>query len=762
MKRKTENRITEHGKRSGHVLLSAAFWAILVLMAVLNAVNTTVYADFTPWDGDFQNYNPIRRLYSGQIPYVDFQAYLGMGQLALGSMLTAVLGGTLHASMYAMKIITFLVFSVSIYVIAYCVIGKKRIAEAIVLIIAALDLANFSNINALLGQTLTGTLGITRGPGASMRFIRCAVIVILPALSVVLFRLIERLHQKWDRLKSKDIKVIGFAAPGIVSGLAVVWSNDGGICAAITVLLFSCLAGISVHKKSFKKWFVSMVVMGCGFLLSLALTLLIVTRGRPWAFFSRTLDISSYQWWYCVHNPGTAVYYLWDIILDQPYAFACVGLIAAYAVFLFRGGVTLPKWRRYGVPLCTLFGSYFSVCVYRVSNGGSLEFFTVILFFVCLIELIALLYRLCARAESQLIDRRVVIAALCVGFAITATQAKTSFSLYLRSKTDPATYVEELGGRMPALGDTILDTKAKLGDAKVFSTWASAVEAVTDQFQPSGTDYIVHILGDKSREDYLNAYHNADADYVAVLRDDYSKWERFNCGSTWFFYREFLNDQAISFANKYQYYYVRSDTENKVDVPCSIKISQVEGNIAVIDVQCESDSYNGLMDLKLDYEIEKTDNRRNWFCFKTMLHVQDVLNADDSYHKDFCLPGDGNSAYIPVIIKNGVGRITLTAYPNGYTTLSSVSAVSEGMFLNALDIATVGSVRQEEHTVLQLMGVSEETLASAYRLQHENETADVLEWYSDKSGMYCVVDAGKSFIDSLDGMSAVKVLTRIE
>lgn len=51
------------------------------------------YADFSPINGTFQNFNPCRRLLAGQIPYKDFTDYLGMGHLYAGSMFTAFLEG---------------------------------------------------------------------------------------------------------------------------------------------------------------------------------------------------------------------------------------------------------------------------------------------------------------------------------------------------------------------------------------------------------------------------------------------------------------------------------------------------------------------------------------------------------------------------------------------------------------------------------------------------------------------------------------------
>lgn len=57
--------------------------------------------DFSPINGDFQNYNVWRRFLNGQIPYKDFPVYLGSGHLILGSILTGILGNTFRMSLVA-------------------------------------------------------------------------------------------------------------------------------------------------------------------------------------------------------------------------------------------------------------------------------------------------------------------------------------------------------------------------------------------------------------------------------------------------------------------------------------------------------------------------------------------------------------------------------------------------------------------------------------------------------------------------------------
>jgi len=59
------------------------FFYIYVLCVIAISVYLGLYriylSDYSTVNGDFQNYNIIRRILDGQIPYTEFTNYLGMG-----------------------------------------------------------------------------------------------------------------------------------------------------------------------------------------------------------------------------------------------------------------------------------------------------------------------------------------------------------------------------------------------------------------------------------------------------------------------------------------------------------------------------------------------------------------------------------------------------------------------------------------------------------------------------------------------------------
>lgn len=72
-----------------------AVMVILILsLCLLHAVDTCYSLSFGVTDGVFQNYNVVRRLLDGQVPYRDFTLYLGLGHLFSGSFFTWLFGGS--------------------------------------------------------------------------------------------------------------------------------------------------------------------------------------------------------------------------------------------------------------------------------------------------------------------------------------------------------------------------------------------------------------------------------------------------------------------------------------------------------------------------------------------------------------------------------------------------------------------------------------------------------------------------------------------
>src|SRR5687768_5805309 len=72
--------------RVDRMLGKLAVCALLLAMfqySLSVAHSRTAIADFHPLNGDFQNFNPVRRLFLGEQPGHNFDSYLGLGPVYL-------------------------------------------------------------------------------------------------------------------------------------------------------------------------------------------------------------------------------------------------------------------------------------------------------------------------------------------------------------------------------------------------------------------------------------------------------------------------------------------------------------------------------------------------------------------------------------------------------------------------------------------------------------------------------------------------------
>lgn len=210
----------------------------------------------------------------------------------------------------------------------------------------------------------------------------------------------------------------------------------------------------------------------------------------------------------------------------------------------------------------------------------------------------------------------------------------------------------------------------------MFSTYASAREVLTDQFQPSGTDYIIHVLGDSSREEYLNCFNEGNFDYVVTMRREFTLWEYWVVRANWFFYREMYNNYQPVYSNSYETYWEKnySNKENSIYNSYNVQIIDIDDTTKKLIIQTDV-NINGFADVYLDYSVEKN----SVFVFNPMLHVANTQPWAVHFDSNF-LRAEG-AEYIPITVKNGYGEVTITSNPQKHTTLN-VNAVSCDRIIN--------------------------------------------------------------------------------
>ena len=460
---------------------------ILILLAVLliSLARRHTDIDFNPINGTYQNFNPIRRLLSGQIPMRDFQDYLGMGHLYLGAFMTVLFGGNYHASLYAFDLLAMLSTLLIFLVIGYCVLRDKTFVvttTGVVFVILITELLSFCEKIPLLG----GVIGILMGgmqTGNSARHIRGMIMPIVLAL------LLLALARK-AKVPAKIARWLPPIGVGLIAGFAFVWSNDYGISCWVCLTLMTGWVSLSRSRK-LGTAIVDVLVELAASLVSLFVFVGLSTQGNIMQWIQSTFGIGGYQRWY--YNSGKA-YYLFDLeysLLTLLQAAVCI----AYMVALFRDRGSREAMIRYGIPALANMICYCAANEYRLLSGNSLiEVARIALFVTLLFEVV--------RLFSGMKKMRTFMAVVFLVGGL----SWIGFAAIKGAPNVDGVYMEKFGGIMTELGDDILATEAFLNGEEFWSTYASAQEVQQGTFQPSGTDYIIHVMGDRQREEYLNKF----------------------------------------------------------------------------------------------------------------------------------------------------------------------------------------------------------------------------------------------------------------
>jgi hypothetical protein len=716
---------------------------LMIMLCYMHSLSAGHYANYYPINGTFQNYNPVRRLLSGQIPYKDFQDYLGLGHLYTGSVFTVLFGGTYRASLVAFSFLTFGGLALLSLVIGMAIFRRKEIAAAVTNIVLAMLLIQplfFTNTVAGTREILDA-LNYALGTGNSARFVRGMILPIFILLIWGAYRSYLKIgaRQAWV-LNHKDLCV--YAGIGLLGGFAFTWSNDYGISCWVCLIIMTFWLSLSRTHK----FLVSLRNTGielAGSILGIVITIFILTVGHLSAWFSSTFGTGGYQSWY--YN-STKSYYLYDVVDFSYIMLIQAGISVAYLIKLFIDRGSRKSLRRYGIPGFANMVCFCAVNEYQMlSGGGSREVALAVLFLTIVFEICSLMDEP-GNAEKCCKEKTITIVASCIlALSLIISSAKDEFVFSYMSDKD-GTYVETMGGNLTSLANDLLDTNKFLNGNRFFATYASAQEVVSDTFQPSGTDYIIHVLGDQQREDYLDAFTSGDFKYAATIKETYTDWEYWVQRSNWFFYRELYSGWHPVYANTYEVYWKRKTEGQQNIISDNIGFSIVDVDLTCKKLIVQTDaSVNGIADVYIDYVVNKNDNRSASIVFQRALKVENtgtVYAGQGSYYESNYLRAK-SLEYIPVPVVNGYGEATLTAGPERSTYLQLNAAECNQIFTCTSDYLEISDVTNDEgQTRIYVANTAKNmnSLLSANVIKVQGNEVRILKISDDDSSICIAVD----------------------
>ena len=84
-----------------------------------------------------------------------------------------------------------------------------------------------------------------------------------------------------------------------------------------------------------------------------------------------------------------------------------------------------------------------------------------------------------------------------------------------------------------------------IGKNDIWSVYSGILEYKYNVFNPSNFDYMIHVLWEKNREEYVKNFQKIAPKFVFTLRSDYTPYEKWLQVNTWPFYELLLRDYKI-------------------------------------------------------------------------------------------------------------------------------------------------------------------------------------------------------------------------
>ena len=236
-------------------------------------------------------------------------------------------------------------------------------------------------------------------------------------------------------------------------------------------------------------------------------------------------------------------------------------------------------------------------------------------------------------------------------------------------------YVAELDGWFSD-GQTIQEAAQLLENGDYFSTYASALETIHGTFQPTGTDYIIHALGDGQRADYLANFLGGEYPYAVTIYKEYTAWEWWVQRANWFFYRElYANYAPLQTAGYAQLWQRQEGGAILEDMDYTLTTQRLdEDRVSIrIELPPEFAEQRFVADVALTYETAPD----GWSLHRAVMVEDGTLWGYDGV---YFLPEGSRTLNIPISVKNGAGEVTLVASPQETSSLLGVDAQVERFF----------------------------------------------------------------------------------
>jgi hypothetical protein len=703
-----------------------------------------IHVGFFAINGAYQTFNPIRRLFEGQTPALDFNSYLGIGTTYLIAGLAALTGYNFAAVNFSNHFLHlfchFLAFWVLLYLIGLSIRRSLLIAAIIISIITwvqgSITMLGNAQIRIFLegfNTPLTTAYPLIQAwseltdPGLSNLGLRSAL-PFLTSLAILI---------GFHTLKQQPFGLAIFC--GSLIGLQPLWSNDYGFISTLVLLFISILY---ISKQTTVRRVPAILSLSISSLLSFGVAITVITQGHAGLWFrDNVLGVASDQFWYFGFAPSKI--FSLDQLFPEPFLFWYAGILLSLCLYLCFTPVNLRQTLLLYIALTT-FGAGL-VC--SIGGGSSSRYFVPAFFvsyfvlFWAGLQLLKILLgkiphsshhwpQIFANIRDRSPDRPFrIIATFSLISIYTASIVIALDHLPGAPRAPNYFYVKTLGGWLPnsfsraiEIAENIADQTQDLPpERRILSTYASMIDTLAGSRNATGIDYIIHALGEDARQKYRDRYQMAQPKFITTIRTDYSTWENWVRRVNWWFYREFLPQYELVDATFYNLIWQRREQPQmvpQIPVQCTIKPQKPNSvNLTFTSQSTPDSNQTYYLDVSLAYALSVQKNGiprigDRGLINATEIKVPPTQPGSAAGLATYGLPPHHDHWTIPVIHRLGEPSIiNLTGFPEDRTTLKvdectariltpadrfamtqtiSAKAVSDDQWQNGIAIGTQG------------------------------------------------------------------------
>jgi hypothetical protein len=679
------------------LLIATGCGCEIVRIAHMTGLARSEYIDANPFNGDFQTFDPIRRLFSGQWLYRDFDVYLGIGPTLLTAVATGVSGGDFRASLYSTMFLCVALHGFVLYFTGR-LCGYPRALAAVI----ALLFVQLIRVKApfWLNETLAGWYAKmafdVAQPAGSILAIRVAVGPFTVAVLALTWRWWQRGEADGDRRRS--------AVVGVAAGLGALWSNDAGIPLAIA--LFASLILLWLRGRTWFSLVQSTAIAALFAVLSGVVALTIVTRGYGWEWFRfNFLGVARDQFWYYV---GDKVLTWSDIPLQASGLGALVCLVWLVLRYSGRGH------RDRGSLLFTLLASvYFATLLSQVGGavqpryGRPTERLLFLIAPFVLWGMARAAWRRVARIRTPRTEVSVpvgtcgpvrtwlgaagisvVTAGLLALSARTIIDWQTLYGQRTQHATiskfpsaRPAGMFSNPYGKNISVGEALrneLDRENVPPEKRMFSLYVSYLDDTTGARNPTRHDQIIHALGPDRRSRYLADLTHSGVQYASTPRRDKFLFEPWLRCVNWPIYEYLLREFDPVQTTVFEVVWKRRESRREwIGSPHSVAINRLAASTVELRFEIPPPDRKQVRDKALvlvtfDYETDRVPDAWRRGLIRQHLVVEDI--SVPFRPRDRCLNwglpvGKGKAAFAVDASLNSANVLYVTLQPEELSRL---------------------------------------------------------------------------------------------